>query len=112
MKMGLYAKYVLPRLIDLAMRNEDTARLRAECLPLARGDVLEIGIGSGLNLRFYSPEVRHAYGVDPSVELQRMAAEIALVSARAGGLPLWRRLRPSLPSPSRFRISRIAQAFA
>jgi ubiquinone/menaquinone biosynthesis C-methylase UbiE len=39
--------------------------------------VLEIGIGSRLNLRFYSPEVRHVYGVDPSVELQRMAAEIA-----------------------------------
>ena len=73
--MGMYAKYVLPRLIDLAMRNRDTTRLRAECLPQARGDVLEIGIGSGLNLRFYSPEVRHVYGVDPSVELQRMAAE-------------------------------------
>jgi len=39
--------------------------------------VLEIGIGSGLNLQFYSPEVRHLYGVDPSVELQRMAAERA-----------------------------------
>jgi ubiquinone/menaquinone biosynthesis C-methylase UbiE len=75
--MGLYAKYVLPRLIDLAMRNKDTARLRAECVPQARGDVLEIGIGSGLNLRFYSSEVRHVYGVDPSVELQRMAAERA-----------------------------------
>jgi ubiquinone/menaquinone biosynthesis C-methylase UbiE len=76
-KMGLYAKYVLPRLIDLAMRNKDTTRLRAEFLPQARGDVLEIGIGSGLNLRFYSQEVRHVYGVDPSVELQRMAAERA-----------------------------------
>ncbi len=75
--MGLYSKYVLPRLIDLAMRNKDTTRLRAECLPQARGEVLEIGIGSGLNLRFYSPEVRHVYGVDPSVELQRMAAERA-----------------------------------
>lgn len=71
--MGLYAKHVLPRLIDLAMRNKDTTRLRAECLPQARGDVLEIGIGSGLNLRFYSPEVRHVYGVDPSIELRRMA---------------------------------------
>lgn len=75
--MGMYAKYVLPRLIDLAMRNKDTTRLRAEYLPQARGDVLEAGIGSGLNLRFYSPEVRHLFGVDPSVELQRMAAERA-----------------------------------
>jgi len=48
-------------------------RLRAECIPRARGDVLEIGIGSGLNLAFYSTDVKHIYGVDPSLELQRMA---------------------------------------
>ena len=71
--MGLYAKYVLPRIIDLAMRNEETARLRAGWVPLARGEVLEIGIGSGLNLPFYSPDVQRIYGVDPSVELQRIA---------------------------------------
>jgi SAM-dependent methyltransferase len=71
--MNFYAKYVLPRIIDLAMRNKETTRLRAECIPRARGDVLEIGIGSGLNLPFYSPVVKHVYGVDPSLELQRMA---------------------------------------
>ena len=71
--MGLYAKYVLPRIIDLAMRNEETARLRAAWVPLARGDVLEVGIGSGLNLPFYSSDVHRIYGVDPSVELQRIA---------------------------------------
>jgi ubiquinone/menaquinone biosynthesis C-methylase UbiE len=73
--MGLYAKYVLPHLIDLAMRNKDTTRLRSECVPQAKGDVLEIGIGSGLNLPFYSSEVRRVYGVDPSIELQRMAVK-------------------------------------
>ena len=71
--MGFYQKYVLPRLIDVAMRNKDTARLRAEWIPRARGEVLEIGIGSGLNLEFYSPEVQRVYGVDPSAELQQMA---------------------------------------
>ena len=71
--MGLYAKYLLPRIIDLAMRNEETARLRAAWIPLARGEVLEVGIGSGLNLPFYSSDVHRIYGVDPSVELQRMA---------------------------------------
>lgn len=55
------------------MRNKETTRLRAECIPRARGDVLEVGIGSGLNLPFYSPDVTHVYGVDPSLELQRMA---------------------------------------
>jgi len=71
--MGLYAKYLLPRIIDLAMRNKDAARLRADWVPHARGEVLEVGIGSGLNLPFYSSEVQRLYGVDPSAELQRMA---------------------------------------
>jgi ubiquinone/menaquinone biosynthesis C-methylase UbiE len=70
--MGLYSRYVLPHIIDLAMRNKETARLRAASIPHARGEVLEIGIGSGLNLPFYSSEVEHVYGVDPSIELQRI----------------------------------------
>jgi SAM-dependent methyltransferase len=76
--MGLYAKHILPRLIDIAMRNKDTARLRAEWIPKARGKVLEVGIGSGLNLPFYSSEVDVIYGVDPSPELQAMARDRAV----------------------------------
>jgi ubiquinone/menaquinone biosynthesis C-methylase UbiE len=76
--VGVYAKYVLPRLIDLAMRNEDTTRLRAAWIPLARGEVLEVGIGSGLNLPFYSSDVHRIHGVDPSLELQRMANKKAM----------------------------------
>jgi len=75
--MGVYAKHVLPHLLDLAMRNKEQARLRAEWIPRARGDVLEVGIGSGLNLPFYTQEVRRIYGVDPSLELQRMACKRA-----------------------------------
>jgi len=78
--MGLYAKYVLPHLINLAMRNKDVTRLRAESVPQARGEVLEIGIGSGLNLPFYSAGVRRVYGVDPSTELQKMAAKLGLLA--------------------------------
>ena len=71
--MSFYREYVLPRFIDLAMRNKDARRLREIWIPQARGDVLEVGIGSGLNLPFYSHEVQRVYGVDPSVELQQMA---------------------------------------
>jgi ubiquinone/menaquinone biosynthesis C-methylase UbiE len=71
--LGLYAKYVLPRLIDRVMRDEETARLRAAWVPRASGNVLEIGIGSGLNLPFYSADVRRVYGVEPSLEMQRLA---------------------------------------
>jgi ubiquinone/menaquinone biosynthesis C-methylase UbiE len=76
--MGFYARHILPRCIDLAMRNRETARLRADWLPRARGTVLEVGIGSGLNLPFYSSQVQRLYGLDSSVELQRMARKRTL----------------------------------
>lgn len=71
--MGIYARYVLPRLIDLVMRKESDTAERARLVPLARGRVLEVGFGSGLNLPFYSPAVEKLYGLDPSRELWRLA---------------------------------------
>jgi ubiquinone/menaquinone biosynthesis C-methylase UbiE len=75
--VGFYAKHVLPQLIDLGMRSKETARLREMWIPRASGEVLEVGIGSGRNLPFYSATVRHVYGVDPSIELQQMARQQA-----------------------------------
>lgn len=75
--MSIYGKYFLPRIIDLAMRNQESASLRAAWIPRARGEVLEVGIGSGLNLPFYSDDVQHVYGVEPSIELQQMARKKA-----------------------------------
>src|SRR5207302_3271905 len=51
-------------------------------VPRARGEVLEVGIGSALNLPFYTSGVRCVYGVDPSAELQSMARK------RSSGRPL------------------------
>jgi ubiquinone/menaquinone biosynthesis C-methylase UbiE len=71
--VGFYAKHILPHVIDVAMRNPAATRLRAEWIPRATGDVLEVGIGSGLNLPFYTDRVRRIYGLDPSPELLRIA---------------------------------------
>jgi ubiquinone/menaquinone biosynthesis C-methylase UbiE len=82
--MGIYQTYILPRLINLVMQNRAAREERARFLPLASGTVLEVGIGSGLNIPFYSPDVKRLYGVDPSPELRKMAQK----RARATPFPI------------------------
>jgi ubiquinone/menaquinone biosynthesis C-methylase UbiE len=74
--MGIYARYVLPRLVDVVMRKESDTAERARLVPLARGRVLEVGFRSGLNLPFYSPAVERLNGLDPPSELWRLARRI------------------------------------
>jgi ubiquinone/menaquinone biosynthesis C-methylase UbiE len=77
----LYRRFVLPRLIDWAMRRDDATRLRRLFVPKAVGVVLEIGIGSGLNLPFYTSAVTRLYGLDPSGELIELARRRASAMA-------------------------------
>src|SRR5260221_9901254 len=49
-RMSFYEKQILPRLLDLSMRQERLAAYRRQVTSVASGTVLEIGIGSGLNL--------------------------------------------------------------
>ena len=63
--MGLYQDHVLPYLIHLAMGQRNLAAYRARVLQAAQGRVLEIGIGSGLNLPYYSTTVEQVIGLDP-----------------------------------------------
>lgn len=79
--MSVYERYILPRLLDLAMRNSEIARYRARLVPRASGTIVEIGIGSGLNLPFYGERVQQLSGIDPSPELLRMTR------TRAAGAP-------------------------
>jgi ubiquinone/menaquinone biosynthesis C-methylase UbiE len=71
--MGLYRKYIVPILINASMQNKELAARRRQLVPQARGRVLEVGIGSGLNLPFYGADVVELDGVDPSPELLRRA---------------------------------------
>ncbi|MDX1672363.1 MAG: class I SAM-dependent methyltransferase [Balneolaceae bacterium] len=76
--MGIYSKYLLPKLIHFACSTEPNMRQREKVVPLAKGRVLEIGIGSGLNLPFYDHEqVDKIWGLDPSPEMISMACEAA-----------------------------------
>lgn len=75
--MSLYDDWILPSLLDIVMRNKEVTRYRSELVPRARGLVLEVGIGSGLNLPFYGAQVERVYGIDPSENLLRMARKRA-----------------------------------
>jgi ubiquinone/menaquinone biosynthesis C-methylase UbiE len=73
--MGVYERWIAPRLLDLAMRNRLLDRYREQTIETARGLVLEVGIGSGLNLPLYGPPVTRVVGLDPSTELLRLASK-------------------------------------
>lgn len=94
--MSVWGRLILPRLIDLVMRNKADAAERARLVPLAAGRVAEIGIGSALNVPYYTSDVQYLVGVDPSRELWRIGQPrlrtsefpVRYVTASAEKLPL------------------------
>jgi ubiquinone/menaquinone biosynthesis C-methylase UbiE len=77
---------MLPRILEAAMQQAAMVPFRQRVGQAAEGRILEIGIGPGLNLPFYGPNVSAVIGIDPSPELLAMAAR------RRAALPL-----PTLP---------------
>ena len=59
--MGVYDRLIVPRLLDLAMRNRLLDRYRQRTIETAQGLVLEVGVGSGLNLPLYGPAVTRVW---------------------------------------------------
>lgn len=93
--MGCYQNRILPRIIDLSMRNAELRAYRERVLSAAQGQVLEVGIGSGLNLPFYGTRVTQLVGIEPAPRLMEMTREVAvrqqlsveLISASAENIP-------------------------
>jgi ubiquinone/menaquinone biosynthesis C-methylase UbiE len=75
--MGFYNNVILTRLCHLVMRNRSLVPYRERVIASAEGRVLEIGIGSGLNLPFYGPHVREIVGLEPAPRLIAMARQVA-----------------------------------
>jgi len=76
--MSLYDKYILPKFLNCACGSKPINYQRQKVVPLAKGKVLDIGIGSGLNIPFYnSDKIDKVIGIDPSHELIELAKELA-----------------------------------
>lgn len=82
MSGGWYERHILPYLIDLTCGMERVERQRRKVVPLAKGRVLEVGIGTGLNMPHYDRDgVESVVGLDPALQMHRLARKRI---ARAG----------------------------
>jgi ubiquinone/menaquinone biosynthesis C-methylase UbiE len=95
--MGLYDKYLLPKLVHCSCGLKPAMKQREKIIPLAKGRVLEIGIGSGLNIPYYDPhQIDHIWGIDPSRDMWTIAKknareshlEVEFIESGAENVPL------------------------
>lgn len=75
--MGWYDDRILPKLVDLSCGTKPIRKQREKVVPLATGDVLEIGFGGGLNLPYYDRDrVKKVWGLEPSAGMRRRARRL------------------------------------
>jgi ubiquinone/menaquinone biosynthesis C-methylase UbiE len=97
MSANWYERNILPTALDVICGMPMMGRMRQRVVPRAKGRVLEVGIGTGLNMRYYDKSrVTHITGLDPALELHPLAREriaqsglqVDLVGVSAEKIPL------------------------
>ena len=92
-----YERVILPHILDFSCGLKPIQKQRIKVVPLATGRVLEIGIGTGLNMSFYDrARVKSVVGVDPGLQMHRLALqrsqqaglEVSLIGLSAEQLPV------------------------
>ena len=79
--MNIYEKYILPQVINCVCGLKPMMRQRQKVVPKASGVVLEVGVGSGLNLPFYDPAVvSQIIGVDPTPAMGKLEEQAGRIS--------------------------------
>lgn len=82
--MGLYDDRVLPHVINVVMNNKQTRTIRSRVCAGLRGDVVEIGFGTGHNLPFLPDAVTSLRAVEPS----RRSVQLASGRIAAASVPV------------------------
>jgi len=83
--MNLYERYILPQLISMSCSCNPVRLQREKVVPHARGVVLELGFGSGLNLPHYDAQkVTRVYANEPATGMRKRATK----SARRAPFPI------------------------
>lgn len=85
--MGIYSKYIFPRLMNRSMAVKTLTPYRAELLQHARGKVLELGFGTGLNLPYYPAHIHELHAVDVNEAMRVLARKKPGPVSHSGGLP-------------------------
>ena len=76
MNPNWYERHIFPPALEFACGMPAIGRMRQRVVPLAQGRVLEVGIGTGLNMRYYDKsQVTHITGLDPALQLHPLAQE-------------------------------------
>ncbi|MEM9484049.1 MAG: class I SAM-dependent methyltransferase, partial [Cyanobacteria bacterium P01_F01_bin.116] len=94
--MGIYSRLIFPRLLDVSMSGRELSQYRQSLLASVRGNVLEIGFGTGLNVPYYGDGVTAVTAIDPIEGLTPLAnprfqsskVQITLQTASAEMLPV------------------------
>lgn len=72
--MSFYDRYCLPLIIDFSCGLKAVRKQREKVVPLARGQVLEVGIGTGHNLSHYdAAKIEKIWGLDSATDMHRKA---------------------------------------
>jgi len=71
--VSFYHHHIFPRVLDLVMSSRRLHEPRDRTLAPARGRILEIGFGTGRNLRHYPPTVKRIEAIDPDTDLDRLS---------------------------------------
>ena len=74
--MSFYEDKILPHVIHLACGTKPILKQREKVVPHAQGRILEVGMGSGINIPFYNPDkVEKVWGLEPSTGMREKAKE-------------------------------------